>query len=113
MNRSGERRCNKMKVESIDFLKAYNKAEHYLQTLVRIVDSCSDPIEHARVRIRIQDPDGASISLSALTDREGLAAVELSGILAGTWEVDIAEVSHPDYTLSLKNSLAPTRSTYM
>ncbi|MFW9918428.1 MAG: hypothetical protein ACFFED_02435 [Candidatus Thorarchaeota archaeon] len=109
----GKPRCTEMKVESIDFLKSYSKAEHYLQTLVRIVDRCSTPIEHARVRIRIQDPDGESVSLSTLTNRDGFAAIEISGTLGGAWEVDVKDVYHPNYTLMQKNSLVPTRSTHI
>ena len=106
-----KRRRREMKVESIDFFKSYCKADHYLQTIVRIVDSCSSPVEHARVRIRIQDPDGESVSLNTITNREGLAAIEISGTLTGAWEVDVKDVYHPHYILKQKNSLVPTRST--
>ncbi len=111
MGLSEKCRCNEMKVESIDFLKSYTKAEDYLQTIIRIVDSCAAPVEHARVRVRIQDPDGESVSLSTTTNREGLAAIEISGALAGAWEVDVKDVYHPKYILRQKNSLVPTRST--
>ena len=104
-------RCTEMKVESIDFLKSYTKAEHYLKTLIRIVDGCSAPVEHARVRVRIQDPDGESVSLNTMTNKEGLAAIEISGTLEGAWEVDVKDVYHPKYVLKLQNSLVPTRST--
>ncbi len=106
-----ERKCREMKVESIDFFKSYSKAEYYLQTIVRIVDSCSSPVEHARVRIRIQDPDGESVSLNTITNRDGMAAIEISGSLRGAWEVDVRDVYHPNYVLKQKNSLVPTRST--
>jgi len=108
-----ERYRTEMYIESIDNVTSYSSHQQGLKFAVSVLNLCGEPVYKSEVELVISAPDGSKRSLSQLTDSQGVAMFELSGIDNGRWEAVVFRVEHPEYDMSRNNHNQRWSITYV
>ncbi len=100
-----------MHIESLDLLKFYEGNSRKVSIAVRVVDNCADPVNRAKVGMKIVLSEGGSISFSRTTDKDGLSTFNLADLPKGRIDVGVIGVNHPKYQFDKKSQAKSYKTT--
>ena len=90
-----------MYVESFDVATFYQAENQGIKMAVRLRNACGEPVPGSKVDLYVASPEGNRYSLTAYSDRDGIAYFEIADVMSGLWEIAVYHVSHPHYPVDL------------